>query len=269
MRFFNQLLCVLFVLVTVQSSQSKAASVINLPTLLRTSTPQGTELYTPQQVCKETQRQGKKMALVLLKTNLCDPPTGTAVCINSLSFISDMAGVFYRRYVATFHTRFWEAGAEHILSTGESKIRPTWNKFGVNPEFVILDATNCSQPKVIHRQYMRDAIMGNVRANDYTRASIYRGLRDSFLFSVSVRNILGLKNSTQLASFKTADTKRFNELAVVYNEPDLSDLMDAMIDQAKLFGIGKTQHDEALSNAYERAQDHKGNYMFPGYSLTP
>jgi hypothetical protein len=92
----------------------------------------------------------KKAALILLKTNFCDQ--GSQVCAKSLITVSDVANIFIQENFKVYHTRFYANHVEYNKSD-EKIVRETWNKPGLDPEFVIIDLTAC---KVIARDFFNN-----------------------------------------------------------------------------------------------------------------
>jgi len=225
-------------LITIVFSFSLQASEgsIKLPVLLA-ATPQY-EFYKQEDVCKYTREKApdKKLALVVVKTHLCDGYT--QVCLKSLANVSDKANTFIHDNFQVFHTRFSCQG--DTCTIGETAIRNEWNKVGVDPKLIVIEPQSC---KVLFRDFAYNWQGFYYTDKGYTSMDFeitYAAMKIMLLSKQSVRNILRIPDRTQLEDLRVfeSEAKEINaRLRSQYPQPSLKSVMDASVKQLEEFKL--------------------------------
>ena len=146
--------------------------------------------YTLKQICSDSRKNNpkKKLALVVLKTHLCD--TGTLVCLKSASLISDPANKFVQDNFSVYETRFIRQG-DLILNSGEEKIRSEFGKLDSNPQYYVIDVKSCSQLSSEYALNANEGIFSMDEGNRIDFNKNYKALRELLLRETKVAKLVG------------------------------------------------------------------------------
>ncbi len=146
--------------------------------------------YSLKQICEDSSKNNpnKKLALVVLKTHLCD--TGTLVCLKSASLISDPANKFIQDNFSVYETRFIRQG-ELILNTGEQEVRTEFGKLDSNPQYYVIDVKTCTQLSSVYAYKAGEGIFSMDQGNRIDFNKNYVALRELLLREPKVAKLVG------------------------------------------------------------------------------
>lgn len=168
----------------------------------RLASRENNQLASPDQVCADAKKsaRGKNLALVVLKTHLCD--NATLVCLKTASLISDPGNKFVHDNFAVYDSQFIQQG-QMLNGTGETAIRANFNKWDSNPQYFVMNLKTC---KVVFSEYgynATDGMFASIAGNKLDFNKNYRALRHLLLKENSVASLIGSKyvdgNELQIA----------------------------------------------------------------------
>ncbi|MDA8792408.1 hypothetical protein N9N67_04135 [Bacteriovoracaceae bacterium] len=226
--FLNMITLLLFIGCAQDTSDFTGDHVV-MPTLLDDS------FYKIQDVCMDARNkskeqsveschEGKKAALVLLKTHYCD--VNVNVCIDALTALSDPANNFVHQNFITYHSQFsnYKYNAEqgiiwaHYYDDTQKRVGKEWGKEDSNPELLVLRLSDCK-------------VIGKKKIKDYNNGEFFRQPENIDRFSTIANMIKSYKGIEEVLLVEEFNKEQYVEDRKVFDDLNQQNVYTSLLDQ--------------------------------------